>query len=81
MVTIRSPLFHGWETGRVCFSESFESLSEGLQGALFELGGVPRRHRTDSLSAAMNSQVPDQISSRVVTDDVPNFTRRQRART
>lgn len=42
-----------WETGAVCFSESFESLSSGLQAALWELGGVPQRHRTDSLSAAV----------------------------
>jgi hypothetical protein len=42
----------------VCFSESFESLSEGLQRALWELGGVPRRHRSDSLSAAIRP--PDQ---------------------
>ena len=37
----------------MCFSESFESLSEGLQNALWELGGVPRAHRTDQLSAAV----------------------------
>jgi transposase InsO family protein len=42
-----------WETGLVCFAESFESLSAGLQQALWELGGVPLRHRTDSLSAAV----------------------------
>lgn len=42
-----------WETGSLCFSESFESLSAGLQAALWELGGVPKRHRTDSLSAAV----------------------------
>ncbi len=42
-----------WETGGLCFSESFESLSAGLQAALWELGGVPQRHRTDSLSAAV----------------------------
>jgi hypothetical protein len=42
-----------WETGTVCFAESFESLSAGLQQALWELGGVPARHRTDSLSAAV----------------------------
>lgn len=45
--------YSNWETGSLCFSESFESLSAGLQGALWELGGVPRRHRTDSLSAAV----------------------------
>jgi transposase len=46
--------YSNWETGYVCFSESFESLSEGLQNALWELGGVPERHRTDRLSAAVN---------------------------
>jgi hypothetical protein len=46
-----------WETGTICFSESFESLSEGLQNALWELGGVPELHRTDRLSAAV--QKPD----------------------
>jgi hypothetical protein len=47
--------YSNWETGTLCFSESFESLSAGLQNALFALGGVPRRHRTDSLSAAVQS--------------------------
>lgn len=32
--------------------ESFVALAEGLQNALWALGGVPREHRTDSLSAA-----------------------------
>lgn len=39
----------------VCASESFEALSDGLQNALWELGGVPKRHRSDSLSAAVNN--------------------------
>ena len=38
-----------------CFSESFESLSTGLQDALWELGAVPRHHRTGRLSAAVNN--------------------------
>jgi len=42
-----------WETGTICFGESFESLAEGLQNALWELGGVPGEHRTDNLSAAI----------------------------
>lgn len=46
--------YSNWETGTVCFSESFESLSEGLQNALWELGGVPRRIRTDRMSAAVH---------------------------
>ena len=32
--------------------ESFTALAEGLQCALWHLGGAPREHRTDSLSAA-----------------------------
>ena len=47
--------YSNWETGSLCFSESFESLSEGLQNALFELGGVPKEHQTDRLSAAVNN--------------------------
>src|SRR6266568_4459749 len=41
----------------VCFSESFESLSEGLQNALWELGGAPQMHRTDRLTAAVQPGV------------------------
>ena len=32
--------------------ETFEALSAGLQGALWELGGSPRIARSDNLSAA-----------------------------
>jgi hypothetical protein len=45
--------YSNWETGTICFSESLESLSEGLQNALWELGGVPQLHRTDRLTAAV----------------------------
>jgi len=45
--------YSNWETGTICFSESFESLSEGLQNALWEMGGVPKMHQTDRLSAAV----------------------------
>jgi hypothetical protein len=45
--------YSNWETGSICFSESFESLSDGLQRALWGLGGVPRSHRTDRMSAAV----------------------------
>jgi hypothetical protein len=44
-----------WEHGSICFSESFESLSSGLQNALLRCGGSPRRHRSDGLSAAVNN--------------------------
>jgi hypothetical protein len=46
--------YSNWETGVVCFSESFESLSEGLQTALWRLGGVPIYHQTDRLTAAVH---------------------------
>ena len=48
--------YSNWETGTICFSESFESLSEGVQNALWELGGVPEKHRTDKLSAAVHKE-------------------------
>jgi hypothetical protein len=47
--------YSNWESGTVCFSESFESLSEGFQNALWALGKVPQRHRTDRLSTAVNN--------------------------
>ncbi len=51
--------YSNWETASICFSESFESLAEGFQKAVWELGGVPRRHRTDSLSAAVKNLSPE----------------------
>lgn len=47
--------YSNWEAGTVCFSESFESLSEGLQRALFDLGGVPQTHQSDRMSAAVSN--------------------------
>jgi hypothetical protein len=44
--------FSGWTWATVAFSETFEALVGGIQGALWELGGCPRRARTDNLSAA-----------------------------
>jgi len=49
--------YSNWETITVCFSESFESLSEGLQNALWKLGGVPQAHRTDQLSSAVQQEL------------------------
>jgi hypothetical protein len=42
------------EAIQVCFSESFESLVEGIERCLWQIGGVPQRHRTDHLSAAVH---------------------------
>jgi len=60
--------YSNWETGGVCFSESFESLSQGLQDALWELGGVPWAHRTDRMSTAVHQM-----------DHPEMFTRRYQA--
>jgi transposase len=45
------------EVVRLCFSESFEALAEGIEQALWQLGGVPKQHRTDHLTAAV-TQLP-----------------------
>ena len=45
--------YSGWQYVQVIQGgESFVALSEGLQNALWQCGGSPREHRTDSLSAA-----------------------------
>jgi hypothetical protein len=41
------------EAASMCFSETFEALAEGLEKALWQIGGVPHQHRTDHLSAAV----------------------------
>ena len=47
--------YSNWEAGTICYSESLESLTEGWQNAVWELGAVPVGHRTDSLSSAVNN--------------------------
>ena len=50
--------FSGWQYVKaICGGESFTALTEGLQEALWQLGGVPREHRTDRLSAAYRNLV------------------------
>jgi hypothetical protein len=57
--------YSNWETGTICFSESFESLSEGFQNAVWELGGVPEIHQTDRLSAgAQKARHPEEFTAR-----------------
>jgi Mu transposase, C-terminal domain len=55
--------YSNWEAGTICFSESFESLKEGLQNALWELGGVPESHQTDRLTTAVQkTSHPDEFT-------------------
>lgn len=45
--------YSGWQYAQIIQGgESFVALAEGLQNALAACGGVPKQHRTDSLSAA-----------------------------
>ena len=60
--------YSNWEAGTICFSESFESLCDGLERALWELCGVPRAHQSDCLTAAVNK-----------LDSEEEFTQRYRA--
>jgi hypothetical protein len=59
-VPLRHLMYHfvltysNWEHVTLCYSESFEALSAGLQNALWALGRVPGMHRTDQLTAAVN---------------------------
>ena len=47
--------YSGFEHAHVVLGgESFVALAAGLQDALWALGGAPREHRSDSLSAAFS---------------------------
>lgn len=49
-------IYSGFEYAHVVLGgESFVALAEGLQNALWTLGGAPTEHRTDSLSAAFKN--------------------------
>ena len=48
--------YSGFEHSHVVLGgESYVALAEGLQNALWALGGAPREHRSDSLSAAFRN--------------------------
>ena len=58
----------GFEHAHVILGgESYVALAEGLQNALWALGGAPREHRSDSLSAAfrnLNRAAREDLTSR-----------------
>jgi hypothetical protein len=60
--------FSHWSSMKVIVGgESYTALAEGLQEALHKLGGAPREHRTDSLSAAyknLSREAQDDITAR-----------------
>jgi hypothetical protein len=44
--------YSGWTWVSLAFGETFEAMAAGIQGALWDLGGVPSVLRSDNLSAA-----------------------------
>nr|WP_242538855.1 IS21 family transposase [Trinickia acidisoli] len=58
----------GFEHAHVILGgESYVALAEGLQNALWALGGAPREHRSDSLSAAfrnLDREARDDLTTR-----------------
>jgi len=73
-VALEHRLYHfrlacsGFEHAHVILGgESYVALAEGLQNALWALGGAPREHRSDSLSAAFRNlerDVRDDLTTR-----------------
>ena len=52
--------YSGFESAHVILGgESYVALAEGLQNALWALGGAPHEHRSDSLSAAFRNLARD----------------------
>jgi len=56
--------FSGWQYVKVIEGgESFTALTEGMQEALWQLGGAPKTNRTDRLSAAYRNLAPHDDAS------------------
>jgi hypothetical protein len=62
----------GFEHAHVILGgESYVALAEGLQNALWALGGAPRQHRSDSLSAAFRNLDADARENLTSRYDAP----------
>lgn len=51
--------YSNWQWATVCLSESLAALRRGMQGALFQLGRVPRYHQTDHSTGATHQIARD----------------------
>jgi len=61
--------YSGWEYAKaIRGGESFTALAEGLQEALWQVGGAPLEHRTDSLSAAYKNRAKNNDTVKVYDD-------------
>jgi hypothetical protein len=57
--------YSNWEDVTLCFGEDFASLSTGSQNALWALGAVPERHRTDRMTLAVHQDGhPEQFTDK-----------------
>lgn len=65
--------YSNYETGTICYSECFEALSEGLQNALWEIGGVPGMHQTDRLTTAVNKDTNPEVFTRRYTALIEHY--------
>ncbi len=46
-------VYSNWESVNICYTESFDSLVQGYEKAVWELGQTVKEHRTDNLTAAV----------------------------
>ena len=52
--------YSNWEWATVCLTESFRTLRNGTQSAVFELGYIPSHHQVDSTTAASHWEKDDE---------------------
>ena len=50
--------YSNWEWVYICHGETFEALRSGLKKSLLQLGGVPKEHLSDNLTAAVQNLTP-----------------------
>jgi hypothetical protein len=62
-----------WESVDICYSESFDSLANGYQKAVAELGGVAPQHKTDNSSTATKKAVKGRDYTRRYSDLLSHY--------
>jgi len=63
--------YSNWEAGTVCYSESFESLCEGLQNAVWKLGKVPQRIAPTALDGGQQRERSRRVYGALPGADAP----------
>ena len=56
--------YSNWQCATLCMSESMMAMRKGVQSALFQLGHVPRFHKTDNSTAATH-RIPRAMRERL----------------